>query len=82
MPIHPIVGAATLKPPPPLRRIRWLALDDEKPHAGGGSDVGKMAKVRSAGERRVDDDAEAEAELRRGETVNDVVGEIVDEGGG
>lgn len=82
MPVRPISGAAALEAPPPLRQIGRPALDNQEAGAGGGSQVEEAVEVRSAGERRVEEDAEAEAELRGGEAENDVVGEIVEERGG
>jgi len=65
--------AARLQSPAPLALVGGAALDDEE---AGGEGVGKAAEaveVRAAGERRVEEDAEAEAELRGGNLTDDVV---------
>ena len=73
MPVRLIISAAALQSPPPLRKIRRPALANQNPGAGDGSHVGEAAEVRSVRKRRIDDNAEAEAELCGGEAENDVV---------
>ncbi|CAL9771883.1 unnamed protein product, partial [Musa acuminata subsp. burmannicoides] len=76
-------GAPRLQPAAPLGRVLRAALDDDDP--GGGRAVGQIeeaVEVGAAGEGRIDDDGEAEAELGRGQPPDDRVGEIVEQAGG
>ena len=76
-----ITGTTPLKPPPPLSFILGLALNNHETSPSGRTHVEKTVEVGSTGERRVNDDAETEAELSGGHAKDDVVGEVVEEFG-
>lgn len=74
-------GATPLESLPPLFFVSGFALDDEDAGPRRISELDKAVEVGFTGERGVDDDADADSELGGGETVDDVVGEVVEEVG-
>lgn len=66
-------STARLQPPTPLAVVAGPALDDEEAGGGGGGEVKEAIEVGAAGERGVEEDAEAEAELRGGDVPDGVV---------
>jgi len=53
--------------------VGGAALDDQQAGGEGGGEAVKAVEVSAAGEWGVEEDAEAEAELRGGDLADDVV---------
>ena len=68
-----IAEASALEAAAPLGVVPGAAFDDEEGSGGRGSEAAEGVEVGAAGERGVEDDAEAEAKLSGGYLPNDVV---------